>query len=129
MDSTTSASQMTQLNLRVNKRDKRQAEEVLHLMGTTTTEFVRKLLAKVARGAKEYEEVKAVLDASAEDKVKQEEAGTVNPIAAKGWTIVDDFCKSLGYASADDVPRDTRSWEEIYEEAMTAHYEEKGWLS
>lgn len=128
MDSATSVGQMTQLNLRVNVQDKRQAEEVLRLMGTTTTELVRKVLAKVARGAKGYAELRAALDNAAEDKAERSEADPVNPVAAEGWAIVDDFCRSLGYESADAVPKDTRSWEEMYEEAMTAHYEEKGWL-
>ena len=58
MAPTAVAGQMTQLNLRVDAQDKRQAEEVLHLMGTTTTKFMRKVLAKVARGAKDYDEEK-----------------------------------------------------------------------
>ena len=116
-------SQMTQLNMRVDAQDKRQAEEVLRLMGTTTTELVRKLLAKVARGAKDYAEV-----ADAIDTPPEHEPAQVNPVVLQCWAIVDDFCRSLGYERAEDMPKDTRSWAKRYEEAMSAHYEEKGWL-
>lgn len=125
----TATAEMTQLNLRVSKEDKRQAEDVLHLMGTTTTELVRKLMAKVARGAKDYAELASVLEvAPAEPAAEEESPQYVDPVLAEGWAIVDDFCRLLGYESASDVPVDTRSWEERYEDAMIAKGREKGWL-
>lgn len=120
--------QMTQLNLRVNREEKRQAEDVLHLMGTTTTELVRKLIAKVARGAKDYAEVVSVLEeAPAEPVVTGESPQYVDPVLAEGWAIGDDFFRSLGIDVAS-IPIDTRTWEERYEDAMTAKGREKGWL-
>ena len=43
--------QMIQLNVRVDAEVKRQAEEVLELMGSSVTELVRMALEKVSHGA------------------------------------------------------------------------------
>ena len=117
--------QMTQINVRVDAQLKKQAEDALRLAGTTTTEFVRAMLAKVACGVRSYEELMAVVEPP---KEIEGQLPAVNPVVAEGWAIVDEFCHSIGYESAADVPKDTRSWDEVYEEAMIEHYQEKGWL-
>lgn len=53
---------MTQLNMRVSQEDKLQSDEVLRLLGSSVTKLVRKVLAKVARGAEDAEELIAALD-------------------------------------------------------------------
>lgn len=128
MASKASSFQMVQLNLRVNAQDKRNAEEVLRLMGTTTTDFIRKILAKVASGAKEYEKVAAAIDGPAGLLPTVEQAEEVCPLVAEAFAIGDRFAQSLGYNSAEELPLDTRSWDERYEEAMHEHYREKGWI-
>lgn len=48
---------MTQVNVRVDVERKRQAEEVLGLTGRSITKLMREVIDKVARGAKDAEEV------------------------------------------------------------------------
>lgn len=126
---TAMAEQMTQLNMRVNAQDKRQAEEVLRFMGSTTTELVRKLLAKIASGAKAYMEICEVLETPASAASAEQEGLGFNPVISEATEICNAFAQMLGYESAADLPKDNRSYDELYEEAMLEHYREKGWLS
>lgn len=52
---------MVQMNVRVDAREKRSAEEVLARVGSSLTEYVRQAIAKAARGARDYEEARSVL--------------------------------------------------------------------
>lgn len=115
------ASKMVQLNVRVDAEVKKQAEEVMRLMGTTSSQLVRALYEKVASGARDYDEAAAVLTGEA-----REEQCDANPPLATGWAAADDFYRSLGYARAGDVPADNRTWQQVYDEAMLSHYQEKG---
>lgn len=128
MSATAMSEQMTQLNMRVNAQDKRKAEDVLRLMGTTATQITRKILAKIARGAKDYAEIAAVLEDTPATE-EQEKKPSINPALFEGWAIGDRYMQMLGYESMADVPRDDRPWDEIYEEAMMEKALEKGWLS
>ena len=42
--------------------------------------------------------------------------------------LIRQFLRAEGLETPLNEYRAMRSWEEMYEEAMTAHYEEKGWL-
>lgn len=128
MSATAMSEQMTQLNMRVNAQDKRKAEDVLRLMGTTATQITRKILAKIARGAKDYAEIAAVLEDTPATE-EQEKKPSINAALFEGWAIGDRYMQMLGYESMADVPRDDRPWDEIYEEAMMEKALEKGWLS
>lgn len=52
---------MVQMNVRVDAREKRSAEDVLARVGSSLTEYVRQAIAKAARGARDYEEARTVL--------------------------------------------------------------------
>lgn len=125
--------QMIQLNVRVDAEVKRQAEEVLELMGSSVTELVRMALEKVSHGARDYVEARDVL--SGAHHSKQVAAAPDEPIdfsmvdarLAKGWKAADDLYRSFGL-DPSSLPKDERSWDAIYEEAMDAHFEEKGLL-
>lgn len=124
--------QMIQLNVRVDAEVKRQAEEVLELMGSSVTELVRMALEKVSHGARDYVEARDVLSGTHRSK---QAAASDEPIdfsmvdarLAKGWKAADDLYRSLGL-DPSSLPKDERSWDAIYEEAMDAHFEEKGLL-
>ena len=121
----TTQRQMVQLNVRVDADVKRQAEEVLELMGSSVTELVRMALEKVARGARDYVEARDALN----DKHGGETpvGNAIDQRLAEGWAIISDLYRSFGIDSST-LPVDERSWKEVYEEAMIAHYEEKGLL-
>lgn len=112
---------MTQLNVRVNAGEKRNAEEALKLANSSITDLVRRVIQKVSRGAKDLEELQKVLQDEAASTPK-EEADTV---LLEGWSVVDTFCKEQGIGLSGEWVEE-RSAKEIYDEAMIAHYEEKG---
>ena len=125
--------QMVQLNVRVDAEVKRRAEEVLELMGSSVTELVRMALEKVARGARDYVEARdALSDRPRSHLIDVSEGGpldldTVDPRLARGWKAVDDLYRGFGI-DPSSLPKDDRPWDVIYEEAMDAHFEEKGLL-
>ena len=111
------ASHTSQVNTRVDTAIKAQAEEVLELMGSSTAELVRAVFAKIAGGARGYEELAAVLaphDAARDDALLEE-----------GWAIADAFYAKIGFDAAT-APADTRSWSEILDEAKADHFSDKG---
>ena len=120
---------MVQLNVRVDARQKEQAAEVLQLMGLTATDVIRATLAKVARGARDCEELLTAIEGPATSEVAPPEERPLSPALADAFEICDSFARLLGYQAAEEMPKDDRSWEEIYEDARMAHYREKGWLS
>ena len=112
---------LQQVNVRLDAELKRSAEEVLTLMDSSATELIRSAYQKVARGAKDYAEAMEVLKG---DKGVDEQGES--PLE-QGWRVAEDFYRTI---SADPTFRelDERSWGEVYEEAATAHFEEKGVL-
>ena len=127
-DSQTERSRLVQTNVRIEADVKLRAEEVLRLMGSSPTELVRAVYAKVAQGAQAYEETMAFLEgrelASGGEAEEQE---TLNPLLLEAWSIGRDYFLSVGI-NPDSLAIDNRSWEEMYHEGMEAHYREKGWM-
>ena len=111
------ATQTSQVNTRVDSAVKLQAEQVLDLMGSSTAELVRAVLGKVARGARDYEEVASAL--------AEKDAAPNDALLAEGWAISDAFYASLGLALPVQ-PTEDRSWDELFEEAAEEHFAEKG---
>ena len=110
-----------QVNTRVDAGEKRRADDVLALMGSSMSELIRSVISKVARGAQDYDQLEIVL------RDQQPTQSEQLAKAQEGWNLVDGFYRSLGI-DPDALPVDTRSWEEIYEEAMDEHFMEKGMM-
>ena len=110
-----------QVNVRVDAEIKRKAEAVLDLAGSSATQLVRMAYAKAAEGVDGYQEFVA----TCMGEPKREVVDGVDAVLSAGWEIAEQFYRSIGYDVEGGV-RDTRSPEEVYEEAMAAHFEEKG---
>lgn len=115
----TRSSMLQQVNVRLDPELKRRAEEVLALMGSSATELIRSSYEKVARGAGDYAEAMEVLKGSGQQPSQLEDK------LGEGWSICDEFYRSQGLDPAADE-LDDRPWDEVYAEAMTSHFREKG---
>lgn len=108
-----------QLNVRLNANVKRRAEDVIALADSSATEVIRALYTKIAGGAADYAEVMAVLCPS------EGEEAVNDSVVRGGWSIADEFYSSIGH-DASIVPAEERPWDEVYANAMTEHFREKG---
>lgn len=110
---------MTQLNMRVDQEDKLRSDEVLQLLGSSVTKLVRKVLAKVSRGAKDAEELMAVLD---DAPIAREEM----VLRSRAWFEESDrwpasMATQLGVSPGSLVPLS----DDTYREALYEDYLEK----
>lgn len=110
-----------QLNVRLDAKVKQSAEEVLNFVGSSATEVVRALYAKIAGGAADYAEAMAVLCPN--NKTDATDASLVS----EGWKIADEFYRSIGCDSTA-MPIEDRAWDDVYADAMNEHFCEKGIL-
>ena len=107
---------MAQVNVRVDRQVKNRAEEALRLSGGSLPELIKKVVAKVAQGGGQCEEVLAAA------------AHQTQPLApdtpfAASWAAADRLYADLGIAA---LPvSDDRGWDTIYSEAMDEHYCQK----
>lgn len=110
---------MAQVNVRVDRQVKDRAEEALRLSGGSLSELIKKVVAKVAQGGGQCEEVLAAVDD------RQQAIAPESPFAAS-WAAADQLYANLGIAappgSAD------RDWDTVYAEAMDEHYRKKGMI-
>ena len=110
---------MAQVNVRVDRQVKNRAEEVLRLSGGSLPELIKKVVAKVAQGGGQCEEVLAAVDD------RQHAIAPESPFAAS-WAVADQLYANLGIAaSPGSVDRD---WDTVYAEAMDEHYRKKGMI-
>ena len=110
---------MAQVNVRVDRQVKNRAEEVLRLSGGSLSELIKKVVAKVAQGGGQCEEVLAAVDD------RQHAIAPESPFAAS-WAASDRLYANLGIAaSPGSVDRD---WDTVYVEAMDEHYRQKGMI-
>ena len=94
-------------------------EEVISLAGSSATEVVRALYAKIAGGAADYAEAMAVL-------CPDEGEGAVDDsIVRDGWSIADEFYSSIGHDVAT-APVEERPWDEVYADAMARALSREG---
>lgn len=113
------AGSMVQVNVRVDRSVKERAEEALRLSGTTLPELIKKVVAKVAQGGGQCEEVLAAVDD------RQQTVAPDTPFAAS-WAAADQLYADLGI---DTSPvSDDRDWDTIYSDAMDEHYRQKGMI-
>ncbi len=110
---------MAQVNVRVDRQVKNRAEEVLRLSGGSLPELIKKVVAKVAQGGGQCEEVLAAVD----DR-KQVVAPATTFVAP--WAAADQLYADLGIATSP--VSDDRDWDTIYSEAMDERYRQKGMI-
>ncbi len=120
------AATMTQLNVRVNTEQRRQAEEVLGLMGESLTKLIRGVLEKVSQGVEEAEEVYGVLKGT-----PSEEMPLTNR-ASRVFERVDShyhaMAESLGVDVASFTPLTDEELEEaLYDERLSREAERVAW--
>lgn len=110
---------MAQVNVRVDRQVKNRAEEVLRLSGGSLPELIKKVVAKVAQGGGQCEEVLAAVDD------RKQAVAPDTPFAAS-WAAADQLYADLGIAT---LPvSDDRDWDTIYSEAMDERYRQKGMI-
>lgn len=110
---------MAQVNVRVDRQVKDRAEEALRLSGGSLPELIKKVVAKVAQGGGQCEEVLAAVDD------RQQTVAPDTPFAAS-WAAADRLYADLGIAPSP--VSDDRGWDAIYSEAMDEHYRQKGMI-
>lgn len=110
---------MAQVNVRVDRRVKNRAEEALRLSGASLPELIKKVVAKVAQGGGQCEEVLSAVDG------RQQAVASDTPFAAS-WAAADQLYADLGIATSP--VSDDRDWDTIYSEAMDEHYRQKGMI-
>ena len=110
---------MAQVNVRVDRQVKNRAEEVLRLSGGSLPELIKKVVAKVAQGGGQCEEVLSAVDG------RQQPVAPDTPFAAS-WAAADRLYADMGIAASP--VSDDRGWDTIYSEAMDEHYRQKGMI-
>lgn len=110
---------MAQVNVRVDRQVKNRAEEVLRLSGGSLPELIKKVVAKVAQGGRQCEEVLVAVDD------RQQTVAPDTPFAAS-WAAADQLYADLGIATSP--VSDDRDWDTIYSEAMDERYRQKGMI-
>lgn len=110
---------MAQVNVRVDRQVKNRAEEALRLSGGSLPELIKKVVAKVAQGGRQCEEVLAAVDD------RQQTVAPDTPFAAS-WAAADQLYADLGIAASP--VSDDRDWDVIYSEAMDERYRQKGMI-
>lgn len=110
---------MAQVNVRVDRQVKNRAEEALRLSGRSLPELIKKVVAKVAQGGGQCEEVLFAVDG------RQQTVAHDTPFAAS-WAAADQLYADLGIDASP--ASDDRGWDTIYSEAMDEHYRQKGMI-
>ena len=110
---------MAQVNVRVDRQVKNRAEEALRLSGGSLPELIKKVVAKVAQGGGQCEEVLAAADH------RQQVVAPETPFVAS-WAAADRLYADLGIATSP--VSDDRGWDTIYSDAMDEHYRQKGMI-
>lgn len=110
---------MAQVNVRVDRQVKNRAEEALRLSGGSLPELIKKVVAKVAQGGGQCEEVLAAVDD------RQQVVAPDTPFVAS-WAAADRLYADLGIAPSPVA--DDRGWDTIYSDAMDEHYRQKGMI-
>lgn len=110
---------MAQVNVRVDRQVKDRAEEALRLSGGSLPKLIKKVVAKVAQGGGQCEEVLAAVDD------RQHAIALESPFAAS-WAASDRLYADLGIVTLSGS--DDRDWDTVYAETMDEHYRKKGMI-
>lgn len=108
---------MAQVNVRVDRQVKDRAEEALRLSDGSLPELIKKVVAKVAQGGGQCEEVLAAVDD------RRQAIAPESPFAAS-WATADQLYANLGIAASPGSA--DRDWDTVYAEAMDERYRQKG---
>lgn len=108
-----------QVNVRVDRQVKNRAEEALRLSGASLPELIKKVVAKVAQGGGQCEEVLAAVD-------DRQQTVAPDTLFAASWAAADRLYADLGIAASP--VSDDRDWDVIYFDAMDEHYRQKGMI-
>lgn len=110
---------MAQVNVRVDRSVKERAEEALQLSGRSLPDLIKKVVAKVAQGGGQCEEVLSAVDG------RQQTVAHDTPFAAS-WAAADRLYADLRIATSP--VSDDCDWDVIYSDAMDEHYRQKGMI-
>lgn len=110
---------MAQVNVRVDRQVKDHAEDALRLSGWSLPELIKKVVAKVAQGGGQCEEVLAAVD-------DRKQAVAPDAPFAASWAAADQLYADLGIATSP--VSDDRDWDTTYSEAMDERYRQKGMI-
>ena len=110
---------MAQVNVRVDRSVKERAEEALRLSGGSLPELIKKVVAKVAQGGGQCEEVLAAVDD------RKQTVAPDTPFVAS-WAAADQLYADLGIDTSSTS--DDRDWDTIYSETMDERYRQKGMI-
>ena len=110
---------MAQVNVRVDRQVKDRAEEALRLSGGSLPELIKKVVAKVAQGGGQCEEVLTAVDD------RRQAIALESPFAAS-WATADQLYANLGIAASPGSA--DRDWDTVYAEAMDERYRQKGMI-
>ena len=110
---------MAQVNVRVDRQVKNRAEEALRLSGGSLPELIKKVVAKVAQGGGQCEEVLAAVD-------DRQHVTAPEPPFAASWAAADRLYTDLGIAASTGSA--DRDWDTVYAEAMDERYRQKGMI-
>lgn len=110
---------MAQVNVRVDRQVKNRAEEALQLSGRSLPDLIKKVVAKVAQGGGQCEEVLSAVDG------RQQTVAPDTPFVAS-WAAADQLYADLGIDTSSIS--DDHDWDTIYSEAMDEHYRQKGMI-
>lgn len=110
---------MAQVNVRVDRQVKNRAEEALRLSGGSLPELIKKVVAKVAQGGRQCEEVLSAVDG------RQQTVAHDTPFAVS-WAAADRLYADLGIATSP--VSDDRDLDTVYSEAMDDRYRQKGMI-
>ena len=117
---------MSQLNVRVDAAQRRQAEETLDLMGESLTKLIRSMLEKVSRGVKDAEEVFSVLADTPVEETHQPSKSS--QLFAHIDSQYQTMAESLGVDIASFAPLSDEELEEaLYDEYLSREAERMAW--
>lgn len=110
---------MAQVNVRVDRQVKARAEEALRLSGGSLSELIKKVVAKVAQGGGQCEEVLAAVDD------RQHAIAPESPFTAS-WAAADQLYADLGIVTSPGS--EDRDWDTVFADAMDERYRQKGMI-
>lgn len=114
---------MAQINVRIEKSLKTAGDAALVEEGLSPSEVVRALWRKISQRGKDFAEVREVLF-SGEDAGIDATSGEKS-LLEQGWHCADELYRSCGY-DVFGAPAYEKAWDDLYAEALDAHFDQRG---
>ncbi len=118
------APKSVQMNVRLDREDKRRGDAALAAMGFTPTQAVKSLWALAAGDAKDLDFVSELLRRGRDRQLATASDGTTgeaDDVLARGWALYEDACKEVGVSGGADHGR---ADDELLEQALLDRYGE-----